>query len=48
MPLMFNEGLMESVGEQLYQCDIHGGEPVVTKLNPNKTHVLMSGYSFKD
>lgn len=49
MPLMFNEGLMDAftVGEQLYQCDIHGGEPVVTKLNPNKTHVLMSGYSSK-
>ena len=36
MPLMFNEGFMDAmaVGEEIYQCDIIGGEPVIEKLDP--------------
>lgn len=43
----FNEGFMDAmtVGEEIYQCDIVGGEPTLTRLNPQKVRVLMSGYS---
>jgi hypothetical protein len=34
-------------GEEAYQCDIVGGEPVVEVINPNKMIVLRSGYSNK-
>lgn len=34
-----------AVGEEIYQCDIVGGEPVVEKLDPMKVRVLRSGYS---
>lgn len=49
MPLIFNEGFMDAltVGEEIYQCDIIGGEPVIEKLNPNKVRVYKSGYSNK-
>ena len=48
-PLLFNEGFMSAltVGEEIYQVDIVGGEPILDKLNPNKVHVFMSGYSNK-
>ncbi len=47
MPLLFNKGFVDAmtVGEEIYQCDIIGGEPVVEKLNPNKIRVYKSGYS---
>ena len=47
MPLMFNKGFMDAmtVAEEIYQCDIVGGEPVIEKLNPNKVRVYKSGYS---
>lgn len=49
MPLMFNEGFEDAltVGEELYQCDIIGGEPIIEKLNPNKVRIYKSGYSNK-
>lgn len=49
MPLIFEEGFMDAmtVGEELYQCDIVGGEPVITRLNPLKVRVFKSGYSKK-
>lgn len=49
MPLMFNEGFMDAmaVGEEIYQCDIVGGEPVVERLNPLKVRILKNGYSNK-
>lgn len=49
MPLMFNQGFMDgmAVGEEIYQCDIVGGEPVISRINPKKITVLMSGYSNK-
>lgn len=34
-----------AVGEEIYQCDIVGGEPVIEKLNPMKVRVFRSGYS---
>lgn len=34
-----------AVGEEIYKCDIVGGEPVVEKLNPLKVRVFRSGYS---
>lgn len=45
--LMFNKGFTDAltVGEELYQCDIVGGEPVVTKLNPLKVRIFKGGYS---
>lgn len=44
---MFNQGFTDAmaVGEEIYQCDIVGGEPVVERLNPLKIRVFKSGYS---
>ena len=36
-----------AVSEEIYQCDIVGGEPVIEKLNPAKVRVYKSGYSNK-
>ena len=49
LPLMFNNGFMDAaiVGEEIYQVDIRGGEPVVERLNPLKVRVFRSGYSNK-
>lgn len=49
MPLMFNKGFMDAmiVGEEIYQCDIVGGEPFVQKLNPLDVRVFKSGLSNK-
>lgn len=43
---MFNAGFMDAmaVGEEIYQCTIEGGEPVVRRLNPNNVRILKSGY----
>lgn len=47
MPLLFNNGFMDAmtVGEEIYQCDIVGGEPVIERVNPLKVRVFKSGYS---
>lgn len=47
MNLMFNQGFMDAltVGEEIYQCDIVGGEPVIERLNPLKLRIFKSGYS---
>ena len=47
MPLIFNDGFVDAlcVGEEIYQCDIVGGEPTLTRLNPCKVRVFKSGYS---
>jgi hypothetical protein len=47
IPLLFNDGFMDAmaVGEEMYQCDIVGGEPVIERLNPLKVRVFKSGYS---
>ena len=49
MPLIFNQGFMDgmAVGEELYQCDIIGGEPTLERLNPLKVRIFKSGYSNK-
>lgn len=49
MPLIFNKGFWDAmaVGEEIYQCDIVGGEPTLEKINPNKIRVFRSGYSDK-
>lgn len=46
-PALFNQGFMGAmaVGEEIYQCDIVGGEPTIERLNPLKVRVLRSGYS---
>ena len=48
-PLIFNNGFLDAciVAEEIYQCDIVGGEPVLTKLNPMKVRIFKSGYSNK-
>lgn len=45
--LIFNQGFNDAmaVGEEIYQCDIVGGEPVLERLNPLKIRVFKSGYS---
>ena len=47
MPLIFNKGFMDAmtVAEEVYMCDIVGGEPVIEKLNPLNLRVFRSGYS---
>ena len=49
LPLLFNNGFMDAmaVGEEIYQCDIVGGEPIVERVNPLKIRVFKSGYSNK-
>lgn len=49
IPLIFNEGFMDAmtVGEEIYQCDIVGGEPIIERLNPLKVRIFKSGYSNK-
>lgn len=47
IPLIFNEGFRDAmaVGEEMYQCDIRGGEPVIERLNPLKVRIFRSGDS---
>jgi hypothetical protein len=47
MPLMFNKGFMDAmaVAEEVYMCDIVGGEPTIERLDPCKLRVFRSGYS---
>ena len=47
IPLLFNTGFTDAmaVGEEIYQCDIVGGEPVIERINPLKIRVFKSGYS---
>ena len=47
IPLIFNEGFMDAmaVGEEIYQCDIVGGEPTFERVDPLKIRVFKSGYS---
>jgi hypothetical protein len=49
IPLIFNQGFMDAmaVGEEIYQCDIVGGEPTIERLDPLKVRVFKSGYSNK-
>ena len=48
-PILFNRGFNDAmaVGEEIYQCDIVGGEPIIERLNPLKVRVFKSGYSNK-
>lgn len=47
IPLIFNKGFMDAmaVGEEIYQCDVVGGEPTLERVNPMKIRVFKSGYS---
>jgi hypothetical protein len=36
-----------TVGEEIYQCDIIGGEPTIERLNPLKVRIFRSGISNK-
>lgn len=47
IPKIFNDGFMDAltVGEEIYQCDIVGGEPIMERINPLKIRVFKSGYS---
>ena len=49
MPLIFNNGFKDAltVGEEIYKCDIIGGEPTIERINPLKIRVFKSGYSNK-
>lgn len=46
---LFTDGFMNamSCGEEIYMCDIVGGEPTIELVNPNKIRVFKSGYSNK-
>lgn len=47
MALKFNSGIMDAMicGEEIYQCDIVGGEPTMERINPKKIQVIRSGFS---
>jgi len=47
IPFLFNQGFMDGMitGEEIYQCDIIGGEPTLERVNPLKIRVFKSGYS---
>lgn len=47
MPFLFNQGFMDAMvcGEEIYRCDIVGGEPIIERVNPLKIRVFKSGYS---
>jgi hypothetical protein len=49
IPQLFNKGFVDAytVGEEMYQCDIVGGEPYIEKLDPMKVRIIRSGYSNK-
>ena len=49
IPQLFSQGFVDgmAVGEEIYQCDIKGGEPTLEKINPLKIRVFKSGYSNK-
>lgn len=49
IPLIFNKGFMDAmaVAEEIYMCDIVGGEPTIERLNPLKVRVFRSGESDK-
>lgn len=49
IPNIFNQGFMDAmaVGEEIYQCDIVGGEPFIERLNPLKIRIFKSGFSNK-
>ena len=49
IPFIFNQGFMDAmtVGEEIYKCDIIGGEPTIERLNPLKVRIFKSGYSNK-
>lgn len=45
--ILFNDGIMDAltVGEEIYICDIIGGEPTIEKLDPKKVTVVRNSYS---
>lgn len=45
--ILFNDGIMDAltVGEEMYLCDIIGGEPTIEKLDPKKVTVVRNSYS---
>ena len=45
----FNKGFVDAytVGEEVYQCDIIGGEPTLEKINPRHLRILRAGDSEK-
>ena len=47
--LQFTHGFMDAAvsGEEIYQCSIQGGEPILEKINPLKIRVFRSGFSNK-
>ena len=49
MKLLFNRGFEDAmcIGEEIYQCDIRGGEPVIERLDPLRVRIFRSGYSNK-
>ena len=46
---IFNKGFTDAMvcGEEIYQCDIVGGEPTLEKINPLKIRIFQAGYSNK-
>lgn len=47
MPFLFNTGFMDgaAIGEEIYQCDIRGGEPIIERVDPMTINIFKSGNS---
>lgn len=47
IPFLFNQGFMDAMvcGEEIYQCSVRGGEPVIERVNPLKIRIFKSGFS---
>ena len=47
IPQLFLKGFRDAttVGEEIYQCDIVGGEPYVRRIDPRKIRIIKSGTS---
>ena len=47
IPQLFNAGFKDAytVGEEIYQCDIVGGEPTIEKIDPMKIRIVRMGHS---
>lgn len=48
-PVLFNKGFNNAmvVGEEIYACDIVGGEPTLEVIDPRNIRIFQNGYSTK-
>lgn len=47
IPLIFNQGFQDAliVGEEIYECNIEGGEPIIRRINPERLSAYRTSHS---